>query len=351
MQVTQTFCTALRVLLGASQTSVLSNTAPVAVAVSGGSDSMALLLLAQRTGVTLHAFTVDHQLRKESAEEAAWVAAQCAKRAIAHSILTPVHNEAGNNLMQAARQWRYDALAEACHARGIAHCLLGHHADDQLETIALAHTRGHGTYDLSQERCEGEAGMRASRHYRDIQFLRPLLTLQKQTLQDFLRNENQPWLEDPTNTNTLFARARVRQQLAKDTALRAALTATLAQRIAARDAREAALAEALPQCVQHKKSGVQLSLTRWHTLTTELQTLLLANLLREVGGNLHRPRRAETQRLADALRQHTHGKRTLAHCVITWKAGLASIDRELHPLKPQRTSPYNATDLPTKTAC
>jgi tRNA(Ile)-lysidine synthase len=308
-------------------------TANLAIAVSGGADSMALLLVAhawaQENNSSVTALTVDHGLRAESAREAKTVAGMMRERGIAHHILTPAHTPAGNNTMQAARQWRYDALADYCSQNAITHCLLGHHQGDQLETVALAHLRGRDTLDLSIERSAGEAGMRAQRDYRGVQFLRPLLAVEKNTLTDYLSARNVAWIEDPTNADSQYARTRVRQQLADDPTLKAELLETLATRSAARDARDASLAEAEPRCITMNALGhPSLNLTVWKTLEPELRSLLLANLVRRVGGKPHRPRRHETLRLAEALCNEATGKRTLGHCVIHWKKGAARITSE-----------------------
>lgn len=305
---------------------------PLAIALSGGADSLALTLLARdwaRThGIAIVALTVDHRLRDGSTKEAHHVASLMREHRIAHHILTPEHQPAGNNLMQAARQWRYDALADFCLEHSINHCVLGHHADDQLETVALAHLRGKSTLDLSHERSEGEAGMRAMRTHRGIHFLRPLLHCRKDELIGYLTARNVVWIEDPTNADPRFARARVRQQLVDDQALEGEVRATLAIRTAARDARDAALAEAMPRCIRAKYTTTCLDIAAWKSLAPELRSLLLANLIRSVGGKAHRPRRHETLRLVHALLDESRGKRTLGHCVIAWKAGTATIGAE-----------------------
>jgi len=260
----------------------------VAVALSGGADSLALTLLAQdwlaAHGGHLTALTVDHRLRDDSTREAQTVASMMHARGITHYILTPAHTQAGNNRMQAARRWRYDALADFCTAHAIPHCLLGHHRDDQLETVALAHLRGRSTLDLSTARSEGEAGMRPMRLYRGIHFLRPLLDIPKQALTDYLSAEGIMWIEDPTNHDGRYARSRIRAQLAADADLRASIATTLAARATARDARETALALAEPHCISATSDDAcQLNLDAWKKLEPELASLMLANIIRQIG--------------------------------------------------------------------
>src|SRR3954466_8445661 len=106
------------------------------VAVAGGPDSLALLLLAEAAFPgRVRAATVDHRLRPESAGEAAFVARICADRGVPHDILEASVARAGEGLQAAAREARYAALAAWMRERGLAWLLTAHHADDQAETL------------------------------------------------------------------------------------------------------------------------------------------------------------------------------------------------------------------------
>lgn len=287
------------------------------VACSGGADSMACLLLAQHwahaQGGRITALTVDHRLRPESTSEAQQVAAWCAARGIAHHTLTPMHVAAGNNVQEAARQWRYDALADWCRTQQVLHCLIAHHAEDQAETQLLAKARG--------DTEDGPAGMSALRLYRGVRFLRPLLAQPKAALTDFLQHVGQAWIQDPSNHNPRFARVRLRQHAPQpvDHAARHA-----------RIAREQMLAEAAAACVRlHPLGHGWLDLAGWRALPDALATQLLADLLTTIGGQMHRPRATHTHRLAAALHSdHAPHRHTLHHCLITRSNGTALIARE-----------------------
>ena len=172
------------------------------VAVSGGPDSMALLCLAAHAFPgRVSAVTLDHGLRAESAEEAAMVARWCADHGIDHDILTPDAPVAGN--VQAwARGQRY-ARIEAWRAeRGIDWIMTAHHADDQLETMAMRLNRGSGVGGL--------AGVRA----RAGRVIRPLLGVRKAALQALAEAEGLPHVHDPSNVDPRFDRASIRSALA-----------------------------------------------------------------------------------------------------------------------------------------
>ncbi|MBA4089805.1 MAG: tRNA lysidine(34) synthetase TilS [Sphingobium sp.] len=177
------------------------------VAVSGGPDSMALLWLAVRAFPDrVAAVTVDHQLRAESADEAAMVARWCADRGIAHATLTPDRPVAGN--VQAwARALRY-RLIEAWRAgQGIDWVMTAHHADDQLETMLMRLNRGSGVGGLAGVRARSASG--AGR------VIRPLLGVRKATLQALADGEGLPHVHDPSNADPRFDRAALRTALSQ----------------------------------------------------------------------------------------------------------------------------------------
>jgi len=150
----------------------------IAVAVSGGPDSLALLLLTDRwvreRGGAAIALTVDHGLRPDSASEAALVGAWVKSRGIAHQVLSWTGDKPLTGIQAAARRARYRLLTEACAARGILHLAFAHHADDQAETVLFRKERGSGPAGL--------AGMAASRSLGAVRMIRPLLGWPKSAL-------------------------------------------------------------------------------------------------------------------------------------------------------------------------
>jgi tRNA(Ile)-lysidine synthase len=160
-------------------------------AVSGGADSLALLVLAVVAGLHVTAIHVDHGLRPESAAEAAHVE-EVARRFGAVFVARRVAVPPGPNLEARARRARYDALPDGV--------LTGHTADDQAETVLLNLLRGAGV--------DGLAGMRANRGV-----LRPLVGLRRSETRALCRELGLRALEDPTNADLRFTRNRIRHQL------------------------------------------------------------------------------------------------------------------------------------------
>jgi tRNA(Ile)-lysidine synthase len=177
------------------------------VAVSGGPDSMALLwLMATLLPGQICAATVDHGLRKGSADEARMVAGFCAREHIPHAILHPAAPISGS-LQAAARAERYRLLEQWREAHALDHVVTAHHADDQLETMIMRLNRSSGVGGL--------AGVRA----RNGTVLRPLLSWRRDDLTALALEADLPLVEDPSNSDIRFDRARLRQALRSQTIL------------------------------------------------------------------------------------------------------------------------------------
>jgi tRNA(Ile)-lysidine synthase len=178
----------------------------VLVAVSGGPDSLALLLLTHALlGDRCVAATVDHGLRPEAADEAAWVADLCAARGIDHAVLRGTLPErAGHtaNLSARARALRYELLQTHADAVGATQIATAHHADDQVETLIMRLNRGAGVAGL--------AGVRV----RSGRVIRPLLGWRQTELGAIVAAAGIVAVEDPSNVSDRFDRARLRKQLA-----------------------------------------------------------------------------------------------------------------------------------------
>ena len=219
--------------------SVLQDAEVVAVAVSGGPDSMALLALthewALAHGKHVHAMTVDHALRAESAREAAqvgiWITAHFP--GVTHEILRrDADTITPTRLQEQAREDRYELMRAACARAGIVHLLLAHHRDDQAETFLFRLCKGSGL--------DGLAAMKHQSERDGLSLLRPLLGVDKARLAGTCVAYGVPYVKDPSNKNDKFARVRLRQL--KDALSREGLSA---RRLAVTAERMARAREAL----------------------------------------------------------------------------------------------------------
>ncbi|MBV8776584.1 MAG: tRNA lysidine(34) synthetase TilS, partial [Alphaproteobacteria bacterium] len=178
----------------------------LAVGVSGGPDSVALAILADRwaraRGGVAWGLVVDHGLRPDSTAEAEIAAGWLAARGIPPAVLCWTGAKPLSGIQEAARAARYRLLAGWCAARGCLHLLLAHHRDDQTETYLIRRRAGSGV--------DGLAAMPAIRELPQLRIVRPLLGVPKARLIAFLKAENQPYVEDPSNRNPVFERARLR---------------------------------------------------------------------------------------------------------------------------------------------
>ncbi len=181
------------------------------VAVSGGSDSLALLVLLHEMrgagGPELFAVTVDHGLRAESAAEAAEVARICAELGVVHDTLNWAGWDGQGNLPDQARRARYGLMDKWAQGRDICDIALGHTANDQAETFLMRLSREAGVDGLSAMAGTWLAG--------GTTFHRPLLQAGREALKDVLREKGLGWAEDPSNEDVAYARARARQALAE----------------------------------------------------------------------------------------------------------------------------------------
>ena len=188
---------------------VLAPVGRIGAAVSGGPDSLALLLLlhAARPG-NIAAATVDHRLRPEAADEAAIVARTCAALGVPHAILTVTVADDPCGMQAAARKARYDALAGWGEREGLGHLATAHHADDQAETLLMRLGRGAGLTGL--------AGVRRARPLADtgsITLIRPLLNWRKAELEAIVATAELAPARDPSNHDPRYDRTRARALL------------------------------------------------------------------------------------------------------------------------------------------
>ena len=183
----------------------------VAVGVSGGADSMALCFALSEyfegiSDVTIHALSVDHALRAESAEEVCHVAGQLKLLSnVKHHILTWSHDKKPDaRIQERARAARYDLMRDYMSGRGIKRLFLGHHMDDQAETFLFRLAKGSGLDGLSCMSPVQEMGD-------DLVLCRPMLGLSKVDMISFCEERGIDCIHDPSNDCDDFVRVRLRK--------------------------------------------------------------------------------------------------------------------------------------------
>jgi tRNA(Ile)-lysidine synthase len=183
-----------------------------AIAVSGGSDSLALSTLAKLYSLEndndFVALIIDHKLRKESSNEAKQTYKSLTKNKIKAKILTYKGEKFSSNIQKKARDLRYDLFEKYCAKNKIKFLILAHHQDDLIENFYIRLIRGSGIKGLTSLQNIFE-------YNKDFYLLRPLLNFNKQELLNVTKKSYSSWIEDPSNKNDKFLRVRIRKMQTK----------------------------------------------------------------------------------------------------------------------------------------
>jgi tRNA(Ile)-lysidine synthase len=311
----------------------LSECNTVAVAVSGGADSMALVHMlntyarVRAKKLHIHALTVDHAMRPESGDEAAQVGRWLTKYDhVTHEVLTWHAPKPKTGKMEAARQARYALMATYCEKHKIKMLAVGHHADDQAETFLMRLSHGSGL--------DGLVGIKKVSAYNNaLNLYRPLLMMQHAELIKYCKTNKIKWVEDPTNQNPAYTRTRLRDVLAQEGWDNKRLNVTL-QRL------ERA-SKALAQMANSISQQAQLECTE-NTQTYDLKKLkhepfeitlrIIRTALENLGTQPYGPRLEKLEEVTyTLLNSPRKTKATLGGCVleVAPRANYLKITREL----------------------
>jgi tRNA(Ile)-lysidine synthase len=258
----------------------LSGASALALAVSGGGDSIALAVLCARVllprGVRLKAYTVDHGLRSGARAEAVAAGKTLAALGIAHEILVWEDKKPQTHVQERARAARYALISDACRRDGFDTLLTAHQAEDQMETFWMRLAHGSGLDGLAaiapQRRLHG-----------GLRLVRPLLGFGRAALRDTCRAVNVDWAEDPTNENEKYLRPRLRgfEEILIAEGLTPDRLAQVTQKLAdARTALEYIAAEKTAACAQVYPEGyVRLDAAALSALPDDITRRVLSRLL------------------------------------------------------------------------
>jgi tRNA(Ile)-lysidine synthase len=287
----------------------------IAVAVSGGPDSMAMALCVKRWAQhDMVALIVDHGLRAESAAEAEQVKAHLQKTGVAAEILRWDHPPVTARLHERARAARYGLLTGACRRLGAGDLLLAHHRDDQAETILMRMARGSGI--------DGLAGMAAQTQRDGIRLLRPFLPIAKQRLVATCDAARLDYVTDASNTSEKFARGRLRKilPLLADEGLTVETVTGLGARAAdARDALDFYTHQFLRESVSVEIGGtLRMERAALRDVPRAVGLRAVASCLRYIHDEAHPPEHESLSALFDVIcEQTTDTVRTLYGCMIS----------------------------------
>jgi tRNA(Ile)-lysidine synthase len=302
------------------------------IAVSGGSDSTALLRLAlawaRGRDARIEVATVDHGLRPEAATEARRVERLCASLGVPHATLRWRPGPGAVDQAR-ARRARHTLLANWAHARGLQVVALGHTEDDRIETLLLRIRAGSGWYGLASPLPQSPSP--AWPEGAGLRLIRPLLGASRSDLRRYLVACGQDWIEDPTNSARRHERVRIRERIAEfDDSTRVSLVRSSdgLARLRADVLRQAR--ETLVGDVAWTPEGARLSRLALVDLPPDPRYRLVEALLLAVGGDPTPPRRSQLESLLHqaADRGGPFRPRTLSHAVIRIDRGDVWISTE-----------------------
>lgn len=310
----------------------------ILVAVSGGADSVALLHLlcawvAETDGApVLEVATVDHGLRRDSADEARWVGALCAQLNVPHTTMPWEGLKPETGVQAAARTARYHLLKQVCLQRKLPQptaIVTGHTQNDQAETVLMRLARGSGV--------DGLGGMAPVRPLDQasgarIDLVRPLLGVSRHFLEQDLRLRDLRWCDDPSNQSTDYERVRVREALHHLNAL--GVTVEAIAKSSGRARRAAATLDAVADTVVTESvdvhAGVCASLPEdaFCSQPDEIQSRVLSRLITGFGGSAAPPQLHKVERLAEAVCRDRKLAVTLGGTVVKKANGTIWVFRE-----------------------
>ena len=285
----------------------------VALAISGGSDSIALLFLsskwAKKNLIRLVVFSVDHKLRKESSDEIEFV--KSTTLALGHEFVefTWNHDNSKSALQERARSARYTMMSSKCQELGINSLLTAHHYDDFLENYLMRKKKKSGVLGLSNS---------YSTFYNNIQVLRPLFNVKKTTLVDYLKISSIKWMEDKSNSLDFYERNRVRKYillLSKED------KTSLENEVNNADANAKKLnnqfIKAIAENIEFNNLGFAfIDLDLYRKLDYEIAVYLINFALTSISGKTDTPRYRSTKKLIDKIRDRDSFDCSLHECIL-----------------------------------
>ncbi len=313
----------------------------IAVAVSGGADSMALLLLLREWYLNLmsldgeppkiHVLTVDHGLRPEAVQETEWVRDQAEKLGFNCTILKWLGEKPDTAIQEEARNARYNLMADWCRKNNVPTILTAHHMDDQAETVVMRLARGAGVTGL--------AGVSGHSIWREINIIRPLLNISKAQLKWYLEDRSQKWIEDPSNSSDNFERVRIRKSLPvlEEFNIGSAQLARTAARLRrAENALDQWTEQVLGKALICMPEG--LATINWkcfQEVPEEIQLRILSQTLKIVGGRKKAPSLSGLEdRHVELIRKGNYIS-TLSGCIVQREKGRLIVSREVRGNDPQ----------------
>ena len=311
----------------------------IAVAVSGGPDSLALMHLSNRYALNnkfnLTVLSIDHGIRAESSKEIVWLKKVAKKNKINFYSTKLKKKINSSNTLSKARTLRYEALSKYCNKKKIKFLLTAHHLDDEIENFLMRLIRGSGVKGLSS--------LKVKSRYKNTKLIlvRPLLEYSKKSLIQYLSEQKQSYINDRTNYNNKYDRSRIRklsQQLINEGLSKVRFKNVLKNLKNANNAINTAVSNYLEEQVKlNEKKIISFRSKEFINLPEEIQHRVLVKLCRFAGKSNKVPRSRSIQELINSIVKEKSFKRTLNSCTFVGQKGVVNIQSESNIAIPNKT--------------
>ena len=306
----------------------------LALAVSGGSDSLCLAyftkIYASEFGNKIHVLIVDHNLRKESHQEALKVKAILNKRRISSRILSWKGEAPKSNIQKKARDIRYAMLSNYCLKNKVKYLITAHHGDDQIENFFIRLLRGSGLAGLSSMAIK-------AKYNNNLKIIRPFLSLEKKDLKYVTLNYFKTYIKDPSNDDEKFLRVRIRKyrkNMEKEGLDTRKIIKTVDNLFSANQALNFYKNKALYKHASFvSKNKCLINKKIFSEEAGEITFKSFSDILLLVSGTYYPPRSKKVINLINRLKKSKFTKSTLGGCIVEEKDNFILISKELKTRK------------------
>ncbi len=301
------------------------------IAVSGGSDSMALFHMLtdweSRDKPEIIVASIDHGLRSESKSEVEFVKKACEVKKVKHFSLAPTTHllKMPGNIQDNARSARYKLLRNWAIAKNLQCILLGHTLDDQEENLLIRFFRGSGV--------DGLVSMEEMLPRNEILWIRPLLKFRKEDLRNYLRNKNYSWVDDPSNHDDKYKRVKIRKllkQLKSNNLITPNFVKTADHMLrASKLSREIAISNSKTLLSFNDVGQISFQVEKFSQLFEDSQYRILAGILSWFSGRFYKPRFSQLENMYNKIFNVNMRGSTLGGTIFKKKNGIVTVTREL----------------------
>lgn len=291
----------------------------IAVALSGGCDSLSLTLALNNAGYNVTAILINHHLRDAANQEIKVTTATLKQFNIKYTIQN-WNGKYKNNLEAEARKARYKLLLNICKKNNIDVLCIGHHAEDQVETFLLNLARGSGL--------DGLCCIPKVKILDKIKVIRPMLKLTKQDCKDYLLNLDVKWCEDESNYDIKYKRNKLRFLLNeiedKNLIIKRILT-TIETLQEARETLDILLLNVDKNILQNSSHEITFKREKFLSMTTYLQKSIISKCIMKLANKEYKPRLYQIKNIINSIKTENNFKRTIANLIIYGKNNIIKI--------------------------